>query len=177
MRNHRWWILVALGIAATSCGASSGPPPQSPPPTRGSESESKAAPARPTMVHESAGKPSDQAAAPPAMAPPPPEIQSVEQAPAPEPAVTPRVADPHSRYTHANVEFSEAKRQVDIAAGQRDCASACRALDSMDRAMSQLCELARSDEERRTCKSAADQVSSARERVRKACGECPKKAR
>jgi hypothetical protein len=85
--------------------------------------------------------------------------------------------DPHTRYTRANVQFSEARRQVDIAAGQRDCANACRALDSMERALGQLCELARSSDERRTCKSAEDQVSSARERVRNACGECPKKAR
>jgi hypothetical protein len=83
--------------------------------------------------------------------------------------------DPRARYARANVQLSEARRQLDIAAGQRDCANACRALDSMERAAGQICELARSPEERRTCRAAEDQVGSARERVKNACGECPKR--
>jgi hypothetical protein len=83
--------------------------------------------------------------------------------------------DPHARYARANVQFSEARRQLDVAAGQRDCANACRALDSMERAARQICDLARSTEERRTCKAADDQVGSARERVKNACGECSKR--
>jgi hypothetical protein len=75
------------------------------------------------------------------------------------------------------VQLSEARREVEIATGQRDCANACRALDSMERAAAQLCDLARSTDERRTCKSAEDQVGAARDRVHTACGDCPKKAR
>jgi hypothetical protein len=83
--------------------------------------------------------------------------------------------DPRARYARANVQLSEARRQFDVAAGARDCANACRALDSMERAAGQICELARSTEERSTCRAAEDQVGSARERVKSACGECPKR--
>jgi hypothetical protein len=83
--------------------------------------------------------------------------------------------DPQARYYRANAQLTEARRQFDIAAGQRDCANACRALDSMERAAGQICELARSAEERRTCKAVEDQVGSARDRIRSACGECQKR--
>jgi hypothetical protein len=83
--------------------------------------------------------------------------------------------DPQARYARANAQLSEARRQFDVAAGARDCASACRALDSMERAAGQICELARSTDERKTCRAAEDQVGSARERVKSACGECPKR--
>jgi hypothetical protein len=87
----------------------------------------------------------------------------------------PEAADPRARYARANVQLSEARRQLDVAAGQRDCANACRALDSMEKAAGQICELARSPEERRTCRAAEDQVGSAREKVKSACGECSKR--
>ena len=92
-------------------------------------------------------------------------------------AEAPGTTDARARYSRANVQLSEARRQVEIATSQRDCANACRALDSMERAAAQLCELARSNDERRTCKSAEEQVGSARDRVHSACGDCPKKTR
>jgi hypothetical protein len=45
----------------------------------------------------------------------------------------------------------------------------------MEKAAGQICELARSTEERRTCRAAEDQVGSAREKVKSACGECSKR--
>jgi hypothetical protein len=45
----------------------------------------------------------------------------------------------------------------------------------MERAAQQVCELARSADERKTCRSAEEQVGAARDRVHSACGECPKK--
>ena len=106
----------------------------------------------------------------PSAAPPAPATESSrEEAPA--------TTDARSRYSRANVQLSEARRELDIATSQRDCANACRALDSMERAASQLCELAQSNDEKRTCKSAQDQVGAARDRVHSACGDCPKKPR
>lgn len=171
MRNDKWWIMAALGIAA-GCGGhpKNAPPPQAPPPVRSVESQTKATGVPEAHVVSESPAEADM----PAMEPAPPSPMA---APAPEPVEAPSATDPHAQYVRANVQFSEARRQVDIAAGQRDCANACRALDSMERAMTELCELARSSEERRTCKSAEDQVSSARERVQRACGECPKKGR
>ena len=89
----------------------------------------------------------------------------------------PGTTDARARYSRANIQLSQSRRELEIATSQRDCANACRALDSMERAAAQLCELARSNDERRTCKSAEDQVGAARDRVHSACGDCPKKAK
>ena len=108
-------------------------------------------------------------AAPPAAAP----------APAPDyarPPPAPGAADPHG-FGGARVRLSEARRELDIAANERDCARACRALESMERAAQQVCDLARSPDERRECASAGDQVDKARAKVQSACGGCPRKTR
>jgi hypothetical protein len=89
----------------------------------------------------------------------------------------PGAVDPHSPAGRARVRLSEARRELDIAASDRDCARACRALESMERAAQQVCELARSAEERGECASATAQVEKARDRVNSACGSCPRKAR
>ena len=111
---------------------------------------------------------------PPAAAPAP---AAPRAAPAPESAEdkeAPRAADPRGGYARARVQLADARRRLDIAATQRDCANACRALDSMERAAVQLCELAQSSEERDTCRSAEDQLGTARQKVKSACGVCPK---
>jgi hypothetical protein len=156
------------GCSSGRSGASS-PPAQSP--------NAQAQPAPAGAATESVT--GDKSAAPAEMAPSPPAPRA---APAPEAASVPtdqeeapRAADPHGGYSRARAQLAEARRKLDVATGQRDCANACRALDSMERALGQLCDLARSPEERRTCGSAEDQVRSARERVKNACGECSKK--
>jgi hypothetical protein len=100
-------------------------------------------------------------------------------APAPEyarPPPAPGAADPHG-FGGARVRLSEARREFDIASSERDCARACRALESMERAAQQVCDLARSPDERRECASAGDQVDKARAKVQSACGGCPHKSR
>jgi len=109
--------------------------------------------------------PRAEAAAPPATPPPPPF------------AVAPGAADPHSPAGRARVRLAEARRELEIATSERDCARACRALESMERAAQQVCELARSPEERSECASATQQVDKARGKVQSACGECPRKSR
>ncbi|HKQ70745.1 MAG TPA: hypothetical protein VJT73_15470 [Polyangiaceae bacterium] len=118
---------------------------------------------------------SEAAAAPPSYAPAPePKAAQAERAPS---AGAPSTTDARARYARADVQLSEARRELDVATSQRDCASACRALDSMERAVLHVCELAQSADERKTCASAEDQVGAARQRVRSACGDCPKKSR
>jgi hypothetical protein len=171
-RKSLAWLAVAITMAA--CGGSE-PPPQSPksaPPTDGkthavTESTASQAPSR-SGYEESA----PNAPPPPAAAPAPVAPSAVSSEPSRE---APSATDPQARYYRASAQLTEARRQFDIAAGQRDCANACRALDSMERAAGQICEVARSTEERRTCRDAQDQVSSARERVRNACGGCQKR--
>jgi hypothetical protein len=97
--------------------------------------------------------------------------------PAPPFAEAPGAADPHTAAGRARIRLSEARRELDIATSERDCARACRALESMERAAQQVCELARSPEERSECASATQQVDKARGKVQSACGECPRKSR
>ena len=63
-------------------------------------------------------------------------------------------------------ELDRAERQV--AASQGDCAAACRALASMERAADHLCALAAGTE----CSSARERVDAARQRVQSTCGAC-----
>lgn len=78
---------------------------------------------------------------------------------------------PGSRVTQAASDLERSQRELDVAGG--DCRNACRALGSMDRAAGHLCTLAQSDDERRRCEEAKEQVRSARVKVRKMCGTCP----
>ncbi|HEY1958946.1 MAG TPA: hypothetical protein VGH28_25210 [Polyangiaceae bacterium] len=55
-----------------------------------------------------------------------------------------------------------------ISAAQSDCAEACRALASMERAAEHLCALDSGAE----CTHVRERVEAARERVRSTCGEC-----
>ena len=91
-------------------------------------------------------------------------------------ARSPEAADPHGA-SGARVRLAEARRELDVATSERDCVRACRALESMERAAQQVCDLARSPDERRECASAGEQVDKARSKVRSACGECPQKVR
>jgi len=60
------------------------------------------------------------------------------------------------------------RAERDVAAAQADCAAACRALSSMERAAEHLCALDGGAE----CTRARERVEAARERVRAACGGC-----
>jgi hypothetical protein len=57
-------------------------------------------------------------------------------------------------------------------AASADCAAACRALASMERATVRLCSLADAPEDQERCDAARHRLVAARERVRSACGGC-----
>jgi hypothetical protein len=76
-----------------------------------------------------------------------------------------------SRKAAARGDFDHAQRDLQAAAS--DCAAACKALASMDRAASHMCELADNPEDQRRCDDAKVRLGTARERVRSACGTCP----
>ncbi len=70
-------------------------------------------------------------------------------------------------------EVSGARSELDraeekLSAAQSDCAAACRALASMERAADHLCSLDSGAE----CRRAHDRVDAARERIRATCGGC-----
>jgi len=66
----------------------------------------------------------------------------------------------------ARNDLDRAESQIATATG--DCATACRALASMERAAQHLCAL----DSGRECDRARERLAAARERVRASCGGC-----
>ncbi|HEX4512989.1 MAG TPA: hypothetical protein VGH87_24880 [Polyangiaceae bacterium] len=66
----------------------------------------------------------------------------------------------------ARGDFDRAESRV--SAAMSDCATACRALESMERAAEHLCALESGSE----CGRARERLEAARERVRSSCGGC-----
>jgi hypothetical protein len=82
------------------------------------------------------------------------------------PQASQSTAPPVPEVAGARGELDRAERQ--LSATQGDCASACRALASMERAAEHICALDSGSE----CGRARERVDSARERVRATCGTC-----
>jgi hypothetical protein len=109
-------------------------------------------------------------AAPPGAPPSPPPA---EAAPAPQPAAPPadasgaagQGADP------LWLEFEGLDRALSLSTG--DCAMACRALASLERAAKRVCESSGQLGEGGRCGEATKRLREARGRVRAACTRCP----
>jgi hypothetical protein len=72
----------------------------------------------------------------------------------------------------ARADLDRAERELEASTG--DCAAACRALGSMERATRHLCDLvASSPEDAPRCDDAQRKVRAARDHVRSTCGACP----
>jgi hypothetical protein len=72
----------------------------------------------------------------------------------------------------ARSDLDRAERELEASTG--DCAAACRALGSMERATTHLCEIAQSSaEDGPRCDDAQRKVRAAREHIRSTCGACP----
>jgi hypothetical protein len=93
-------------------------------------------------------------------APPTPSVSEDRDAP----------EGPRAALARAKGDLDRAEREILASAG--DCASACRALASMERATGHLCALGSSDDDRSRCDEAKTKVLAARERVRSTCGVC-----
>jgi hypothetical protein len=76
-------------------------------------------------------------------------------------------AQPPGAKAGAVSQLNQAEAQVQSSLG--DCATACRALASMENAAVHICEL---DQGGGDCASARQRVNAARERVMRACGGC-----
>jgi hypothetical protein len=116
-------------------------------------------PAQPANAAEPSGA---QGTAQPSPAPPPASPQATPSTAPPPDAASVRSA--------ARADFARA--QADLEAASTDCATACRALASMERAATHLCELAGDPDDQTRCNDARRKVIAARERVRSACGTC-----
>lgn len=72
----------------------------------------------------------------------------------------------------ARADLDRAERELEASTG--DCAAACRALGSMERATRHLCDLVTSSpEDAPRCDDAQRKVRAARDHVRSTCGVCP----
>lgn len=148
--------LSALGIAVGACGggasAKSAPPAAAPGSYAQESQSSQAAPAPPA---------SPQATMPRAD----PKADSSPNAGAAAPSTAARdrdgVRDPSLRRA-----VEAAQRELELAGS--DCAAACRALGSMERATARLCTL-----EEASCEDVRVRLLRSRERVRASCGGCP----
>ena len=65
------------------------------------------------------------------------------------------------------------KAEADLQSRPSDCANACRALASMEKATVELCTLAGEGDDATHCADARRRLLSARDRVRLSCGGCP----
>jgi hypothetical protein len=79
--------------------------------------------------------------------------------------------DRQAQRMEARADFDRAQRELDLA--MSSCASACRALASMERATTHLCSLADQTDDQRRCDDARQRLAASRARVRAACGACP----
>ncbi len=147
--------LTALGIALGACGgvsAKSAPPASAPASYANERQSSQAAPTPPA---------SPQATMPRAD----PKTDSAPSAGAVAPSTAARdrdgVRDPSLRRA-----VEAAQRELELAGS--DCAAACRALGSMERATARLCAL-----EETACEDVRVRLLRSRERVRASCGGCP----
>ncbi len=88
-------------------------------------------------------------------------------------AAAPEMSPSHSSTQSPDVPVTDSRRELDRAEQQLgsapgDCAAACKALASMDRAASHICALDSGSE----CGSARERVEAARRRVQTSCGGC-----
>jgi hypothetical protein len=117
--------------------------------------------------------PAAGAASMPADAPPPPA-----SAPASTPPSAQATADtsrdqpaqPSTRSANKAGMSDVERAEREIASG--DCATACRALGSMERAVAFLCMQSQSDGDANRCTDAKSRLVTSRKRVRTSCGSC-----
>jgi hypothetical protein len=96
-------------------------------------------------------------------------IDSTDAAPT-STGVSPETTNVRARAARADLDRAE--RELEASTG--DCAAACRAHGSMERATRHLCDLvASSPEDAPRCDDAQRKVRAARDHVRSTCGVCP----
>jgi hypothetical protein len=145
--------VATVVILVSACGGA-GPqrPAEAPPSGRATEESAPATGGAP-----GAGYPASAAPEQPSGSTDLSSVEAAGQAPGPQ--------------GQARQELARAEAQLEAA--RSDCAAACRALASMQRATEHLCALADESDDRRRCEEARKRLLAARDRVRSSCGGCP----
>lgn len=175
--------LCLVVVVATGCAAGGAAPPHAPPAADAPATAPAEAPASAGFAEKASPPPS------PSIAPDSPTLSPApvrREDPASRGAAE-STAEPPAPSAQASAAGRDARgpalageehrltglaREVTSAIGARDCPSACRALDSMERAAAQVCRLVTTGERDR-CERARATARSAREQVMATCGGCP----
>jgi hypothetical protein len=147
-------VALSLVLGAFGCGGAAAP--SAPPPATPASAPVEPADQSPNASGAATSMPAAGAAAPPAAAPAPQYAQPSAAREEAAPATT--AQGPASDLSRAEAE---------VAAG--DCTTACRALGSMERAVTFLCRTGEADR----CANAKARLGASRRRVRDSCGSCP----
>jgi hypothetical protein len=135
-----------------------------------------AAPAEQAPSATPAGAPATESAPAPGQYPQgtypsaPPEQPGYPAPSAATGGAAPDQTDLAQRRAAARAELDRAQSDLDAAA--TDCAAACRALSSMERATQHLCTLASDPDDQKRCDDAQHRLATARARVKSSCGTC-----
>lgn len=168
-------LLCALALSLSMCAA--------PPPEPAASPEPAAPPVDAPQV-ESPSAPRDSVEAAPVQSAPAhaaPAAAPAAPAPAADPASGESTADdkwaadeaaPSRAAQRADAQRALQRAEADLQASANDCATACRALASMSRAVTHLCGLADSTSDQQRCDDGKRRLTEAEERVRRACGAC-----
>ena len=148
-------LTVLLTLPLTMCGAAAPAEKAPATPAGGAAPESEGAPAQSTYPQGYPAQPGYAQPPPPAAAP---SAGIVDQ------------NDLAQRRAAARAEMERA--QSDLEAAASDCAAACRALSSMERATQHLCTLVSDPDDQKRCDDAQHRLASARARVKNSCGAC-----
>jgi hypothetical protein len=154
------YVLCSLALALAMCGA----PPE---PAASPSAAPATSPAPPAAGHP--GAPASESAPAPAQLRP---DMSTSDEPAKGDEWSPEPETPSREAQRVNARREFERAEASLQASASDCATACRALASMTRAVEHLCALADSPGDQQRCDDARRRMASARERVRQTCGAC-----
>jgi hypothetical protein len=157
-RNGIAFVAIASAIAIGCGGAAASKSPGSPSnDSHEKVQEENAAPTGGTSAPSSTGTP------------------GTYPGPQPSPGPAPTFAEPPESPEMQRVRARDAlaRAEEDLAMStRRDCATACRALGSMERATARICDLADTPDDRRKCDDAKKKLADAKQRIRASCSIC-----
>jgi len=173
-----WAAVMAVPLVAFGCGGQARSAQEPSSPATGAFAHEEPASEAPAYTEQLEELPADGAGG---MArPEAPPNRAGPAAPRPAPQSPSRYARPPTSVGELDRDDERSRSELEdflvaeaaLMASGASCLDACRALRSMQRAVSRLCELAEGEEGKSRCTAATERYRAARERVRGACTRC-----